>query len=403
MSSREYISGRKYFDVYKAGYGLLERSETIFIEGGQLFSQDNPYRLLGRTSGDIGGPVFIESYGSKTSTEVNVSGPLDDYTFKGCMIPNASTGSFPFPYWYRQNEMAAAGTTAIARCLPTNSNAGLAVALGELKRDGIPALIGSGLLKTKAKQFRQYGAEYLNVEFGWKPFVSDIRKFAESVTNSNKILTQYMRDNGRRVKRSYQFPVEKVIDYGPEFQTIPLPALNSGFYAPGTSGIQQTVTTTTTKMWFNGCFTYYIPVGDSQLDKFRRFEQEANKLLGTRLTPEVLWNLAPWSWAADWVSNVGDVIHNASAFMFDGLVMHYGYIMRNCRMEEVITHSGITLSNGGHTGELKLIRWREYKQRYSATPYGFGLDIGAFSTRQQSIIGALGITRVPGRRVPSYP
>lgn len=401
MSSREWIHDRKLFTIAHQGVPV-QVDETIFVAGGQLFSQDNPYHLLGRTSGDIGGPFFCESYGSFSEGNVKVAGPLDDYTFEGCMIPNASTNAFPFPAWARQHEMAAMGTTAIARCLPTNSNAGLAVTLGELKREGLPSIIGSDLFKTRAREFRSYGSEYLNVEFGWKPFVSDITKFADSVVRSEKIIAQHRKDHGKRVKRSYSFPVEKEIVYGTPWQTTPLPALASGFYLDNT-GEQQTITTTTTKTWFNGCFTYFIPVGDSQLAEIRRFEQEANKLLGTRLTPDTLWNLSPWSWAADWVSNIGDIIHNASAFMNDGLVMHYGYIMRNVRMEELITHSGVTFSNGGSSGTLSMRRFREYKQRYSATPYGFGLNIDTFSTRQQSIIGALGVTKVPGKRIPSYP
>jgi hypothetical protein len=282
------------------------------------------------------------------------------------------------------------GTYAISKVLPTNPNAQLAVAFGELKRDGLPHLVGAGLLKSRLKEFRSYGEEYLNVEFGWKPFLADIFKFADSVKRSREILEGYRKSANKRVNVHYAFPTEEIVYPTTTSQEVPNPVLSGYYYQGSPWGEQTSSTRRTIRVWFKGAFTFYLPVGDSVLDKFKRWESEANKLFGIRPTPEALWNLAPWSWATDWVSNLGAVVHNASAFLFDGLVMNYGYIMREERAVETIIHEGVRISSG-HTGTLTMKRHSLSQQREEATPYGFGLQLSELTTRQKSIIAALGI------------
>jgi hypothetical protein len=122
----------------------------------------------------------------------------------------------------------------------------------------------------------------------------------------------------------------------------------------------------------------------------------ADKLLGARITPEVLWNLTPWSWAVDWFTNVGDVIHNVSRFMNDGLVMHYGYIMRKRSVTREYSHSGgvVRVANGTKPIGILTQKFKTtVKERASATPWGFGLTFGSFTNRQKAIMAALGLTR----------
>jgi hypothetical protein len=123
----------------------------------------------------------------------------------------------------------------------------------------------------------------------------------------------------------------------------------------------------------------------------KRFSSEANKLLGLRLTPEVLWDLTPWTWLGDWVSNLGDVIHNVSALGQDNLVIKYGYIMQHTKYEREYRLSlNKPRIDGVGVYDLKLIN--ERKVRMKASPYGFGLTWDGFSTRQWAILGALGLS-----------
>jgi len=288
-----------------------------------------------------------------------------------------------------------AGTTAIARCEPTQSSASLATSLGELYRDGVPSIIGSGLMKSRLQDFRELGSEYLNVEFGWKPFVNDLKKFAKTVQNHEKILDQYRRNSGRTSRQRYDFPIKTEYSHVDNGLFSPWPTMITPLYKTGKFRGQTTKTTEfSQKRWFSGAFTYAIPSGNSMGDKTGRFIREANKLYGCVPDPEAIWNLMPWSWAADWMSNTGDVLHNLSAMSTDGLVMAYGYMMEKTSETWTYTNRGAITCNGEVLNLTQHFQ-TETKVRRAATPFGFGLNWSAFSVRQMAILGALGITRSP--------
>jgi hypothetical protein len=144
--------------------------------------------------------------------------------------------------------------------------------------------------------------------------------------------------------------------------------------------------------WFSGAYTYHYADGDRAVDKMRAAEQRLAKLFGVRVTPELLWELTPWSWAADWFVNTGDVIHNLSAFGNDSLVMRWGYIMCHYTCRDTYLAEGVSLK-GNASGPLTQTFVTDVKKRVKATPYGFGLDPDAFTPRQWAILGALGISR----------
>jgi len=146
--------------------------------------------------------------------------------------------------------------------------------------------------------------------------------------------------------------------------------------------------------WFSGAFTYYLSPGKDLLGRMVRYEQLANKLLGSRLTPEVLWELAPWSWLVDWFVDIQTALRTATLLENDGLVVRYGYLMRTTARVNTVTVDRIrfkpkTLYNIAHSKHLLV------KERARSTPFGFGLNPNTFSARQWAILGALGLTKAP--------
>ena len=163
-----------------------------------------------------------------------------------------------------------------------------------------------------------------------------------------------------------------------------------GFLIPSTlsmSYVGSQTEETLVQSWFSGAFRYHVPVDGDLLDKYAVFKSNASKLLGLRLTPDVVWNVQPWTWAADWFANTGDVLTNISNLGTDGLVMQYGYQMLHRRSESTtyFTRSG---KSGTYTSVL------EQKRRIPASPYGFGLTFDGMTARQKAICAAIGITRV---------
>lgn len=300
------------------------------------------------------------------------------------------------------------GTTAIARCIPTNPISDLPTAVGELIVDGLPSLIGTGILRNKKFTARDVSGEWLNYWFGLKPFWSDLQKFASAATKAEALIRAYGENAGKVIRRGYEFPARS--------DSIPYDmGSNSGkhlhlggfsqsqaqyFTWPlfgGWGGTRTGEITVQQKQWFKGAFTYYLPNNKDWSSKLNRELSEMRYLYGG-ISADTAWNLLPFSWAADWFTNAGDVIHNISAFANDGLVMPWGYIMEQFTVidRRVLTGATVQLSRvaGGSWNLPNVLTTSvgyESKRRRKATPFGFGLDPGTLSTRQWSILGALGI------------
>jgi len=336
----------------------------------------------GRWSG--GGPFDLTrstttwSGNQATSVVWRNSGNVCDLGQGTVRIQNPS-GSNPAPLVVLGHPSAIArnamATSAIAAIEPTQPAFDLSVFLGELRAEGLPNLPGTAT-RESTRAAKAAGGEYLNVEFGWLPLVRGVRDFARTVANSDKILNSYQEQSNQVIKRSYEWPTESKVQAYSCSHVMEPPV---GFFTGG-GHFERTFR----RSWLEAEFLYFLPTGGSQTAKNQRFGSYARKLLGISLSPEVLWNLSPWSWAADWFGNVGDVMHNISAFGTDGLVMRNGWFM---------CHSGLTRVDSGTFKNRYQVRTRvdERKTRDVATPFGFGLTDADLSPRQFAIMAALGL------------
>lgn len=283
----------------------------------------------------------------------------------------------------------ALGTTAISRTLPTNPSTDLARAIGEIRKDGLPRIPGSTI--SKQPNLGSVGDEYLNHQFALKPTVSDLRSLADTIRNGERIIAEFRRMSGQKIRAHYRFPTESTTEIYPN-KTVSLGG-NQGTPSTGTIAIRSVKET-----WFDGAYRFYVPHSNSLGDRIKRWEQEANKLLGLRPTPKLVWELTPWSWAADWVTNTGDFLNNISALSNDSLVLQYGFLMQKITYEVTYSYTAQVSWGGGIVRNMAPYTrvLYELKSRIPATPYGFGVDPGTFNPSQWAILGALGISRSPG-------
>lgn len=123
------------------------------------------------------------------------------------------------------------------------------------------------------------------------------------------------------------------------------------------------------------------------------YASEAEKLLGLQVTPEVLWNLAPWSWLSDWFFNVGSLMTNFSALGKDNVVMRRGYMMGHDMTTVTYSNPGVSLYQSLPSGPISQSFTAETKARRRAHPYGFGVTHSQLTAKQAAILAALGISR----------
>lgn len=361
-------------------------------------SEGHAWKKLGKTNHKIGGPfrVVKHEYWEEGSFPTTLFSNNGSRRYRGGLyayVDDFSTNSFPPASYSTDVELGVLGARAIGICAPTNPVSNLTQFLGEL-REGVPRVTGSDFFRGRASVARNAGSEYLNHQFGWLPLVSDVQKFGHAVRNSKEIIDQYIRNSGKRIKRRLDFPQTKsttITDQGTK--TISPSNISTQFFESGAYQGNRTLTTETIRdRWFEGCFTYYLPPPEKGgVDG--RHAALANKLYGTRLTPETLWNLAPWTWGVDWFVNIGDLFHNASLFANDGLVMYYGYMMETTTITYTYTLRGIATKNPKMKWDLKQNFRTVTKVRVEASPFGFGLLPSSFTTRQLAILAALGISR----------
>jgi hypothetical protein len=306
----------------------------------------------------------------------------------------AQQSGYAAPAKISDSEMRSRGTTAISRSIPTNPYVNLATSVAEQVGSPLPSPIGSSLWREKTKSAKNAGSEYLNVEFGWLPLISDIQKAMEAVSKSGELLRNFQKGSGQKTRVGYHYkPIISTAHSSGNVAITPWPP------AVDRNGVGSWSRITTENTWFKGCFKYYVPSGDSLSEKIQRYEAYANHLLGIRLTPEVLWNAAPWSWFGDWFGNFGDVMKNISLLGHDGLVMQYGYIMNHRQVMYDVGGwwSFPTVPGKAYYASQRIVEL--YKRRNAATPYGFGVDLHALSTRQTAILIALGLSK----GLPGYP
>ena len=285
------------------------------------------------------------------------------------------------------------GATAISNVAPTNPVLDGSVAIGELLREGLPSLVGSQLFGKRTGGIGNgLGSEYLNIQFGILPIVSDIKKAAQAVMTTETIIKQLLRDSGKNVRRRYDFPTTVDIQsntYSP--YVMPWPTLTD--YHWTNSGVAPTNHYRTERsIWFEGCFTYYL--SPESLMGLEGAAKQARLIFGIELTPDTVWNLLPWSWLIDWVVNAGPVMENLGLFSHDGLTLRYGYTMEKTMVTSTTSFPGLQ-SNGWDSlpknPTVKVTGVRKIRRKQS--PFVLGLTGSEFTLRRAAILTALGMTK----------
>lgn len=402
---------------YTPTYTLYEQGKARKVYGfnDSILIDSGSHRRLSNGSWDGGGSLYVRKREFNPSLVMLKWFYIGDYTHTPYIGTFTDTPTAPLTAAQvetdrvtQYNNTWSYGATGWKRARPGNPVANVATFVGEL-REGLPRipfrLYGRlrDLIQGKAAWRRLHGTnlgdEYLNGVFGWVPLWNDLKKMYELSSKLDEKLAQIVRDNGKGVHRkriikdSSSSTVSTVQGSTPfwGWQNAPANIVNGG-------GRVDTVTTNIEKVWFAGRFRYYIP--DIGTNQWKR--STIARLYGANFTPEVAWNLLPWSWLFDWFGNVGDVMSNASSNAVDNLVADYAYVMRT--LETRTEHHG-TAWWGTNVADPSFkrvtagqaaayaVNTTVYKLRSAGSPYGFGANFDSLTNYQAGVVAALGISR----------
>jgi hypothetical protein len=369
-----------------------------------IYSQGHPFPAPPRVR-DAGGNFMVEHVSKLVLPSTELERKNGGALLFSCKLVPAQGAWSTVPilpavssYADEMDALISKGATGWRRARPGNPVANAGQWLAELR--DLPTL--PLRLLARLRNFRALGSEYLNVQFGWKPFVGDLIKMYEVYQTLDKHLAQLVRDNGRPVRRRRTINTttdsnSTVIEYPLGITGLrafyPTPTTFIGFEARSRLVI---TTKTLDKSWFSGKFRYYVrDIGSSQWTR-----RATLALFGLNPTPSLLWEVLPWSWLVGYFSNVGDVISNLSSNAVDNLTAEYAYVMRHKKVTTTYTATGwvkpvgtgyYTTNGGDFVSQGTIIS--ETKSRHRGSPYGFGVDFGSLSSYQVSILGALGLSR----------
>lgn len=244
--------------------------------------------------------------------------------------------------------------------------------------------------------------DYLNLQFGWLPFISDINRMADMLIFSKQYIDDITSGNNTWIKRKkilsnvessnriYRGYTPGCEPWGSDIELLCDDMLVDGVTCKGTFDVYSE---DKTLVWAEGAFKYYRPEFDRSLPYYGSTVAAANRFItmtGARISPSHIWKAIPWSWAVDWFSNVGRIIERGEAQALDSMVTKYLYLMHH-KIRLIRSLHRINFSSGAL--QLEWVRNIETKQRKSAdSPYGFVLG-GDLSATQWSILGALGLSR----------
>jgi hypothetical protein len=295
-------------------------------------------------------------------------------------------------------------TAARNRFKPKIAKAGLGQAIAEI-RDLLP------MLKSSAKGFAQVwkaagghpelfapknvADHFINHEFGWLPFINDIRQVSDVYQNTRKYVNALRRANGKWVKRGGTVLTDGGVSAVERYDGVGLvlPSLPPSYYsadaiATGNYVTSHAFTQSFDKVWYEGRFRQYIQSLGEEDSNYHKIINRVH-LYGARISPSLIWKVTPWTWAVDWFSNAGDIISNAEDESF-GLASLYSCTMRH-RVHRVVNESVIHLKDGDVA-----CSWSQEidsKTRHGGGPFGFALEGSDLTPTQTAILLALGISR----------
>lgn len=255
---------------------------------------------------------------------------------------------------------------------------------------------------------------FLEHQFGWAPFVDDIRKILATYHNAKATLARLSEQNGQSQRRKATLVGLPVVDsslgrdgkprirYEPIIEDIRVnsgvgqlqtPTLNNAFYTElPTWEIRRVIST---KVSATGKFQFYRPEFDLARSEYHSVLAQLQRnltLYGARISPSNVYRATPWTWLVDWFTNISDHVDRMTDVYQDSIVAEYLYL--NIRKETKWRF--IQTLPFRQTGRINLVwerKLRTNERKGANSPYGFSLSWENLTPRQLAILGALGITK----------
>lgn len=274
---------------------------------------------------------------------------------------------------------------------PTRPDFSLARAVLELR--DFPRLIthAASLRAGKAG----VGDSYLSFQFGYAPLVADLKKCARAIINSDKAIRQFVRDSGRLVRRSANLADTTSNEVSYSSLTTTFVQYERSFFLELGSYRLETVESTTARAF--ALWEYFASDHNGAIAMHQSAVKRADHFLGLKLTPQVLWQVTPWTWMIDWFLNVSNLLGYQQEVADYSLAMRRsGYVVERSRRMTAVQEFRYRNGAGVRTPWMQAVCTSNSKiqiRRPGLSPYGLVKPWDGLNPFQISIAAALGLQR----------
>jgi len=257
-------------------------------------------------------------------------------------------------------------------------------------------LVG-GSQESKLLSPKSAADNFLNHQFGWVPFVGDIRKFYTTYQNAAALKAQLKAGNDKYTRRRVVLDkqeTDKVIASGSGMQVEPVGYLVQSLFDSSRSPTWELKERKTSFVSAVGSYKYYRPEFDENIPDYNSAWNTINReltLYGARITPSNVYRAVPWTWLIDWAADLGGVVDAMTDIAIDAIAARYLYVSRHESTEQILTQT-LPFRDGDISTSWS-VKWSEKARMGASTPYGFGLSWNLLSPRQLAILAALKISR----------
>jgi hypothetical protein len=260
---------------------------------------------------------------------------------------------------------------------------------------------------------KDVGGAYLNGVFGVMPFYNDLMKAAEAILHSDELLKQFALNAAKPVRRTRTHMVSQdtykgysagannttsSFSKGPASVSIRrhLNLPYSGY------NIQTHIDFSWTESIRSFCtFKYFAFDPKGVMGRLEDYRQKARYLLGLDASASVAWEVTRFSWMVDWFYDVGGLLSYQESVASDSLVASRAGLVYEIKLDCVMRHN-LFKANTYYTFKsvdgkpwVTTLSFRD-QTRLKGNPYNMGVNWGSLSQKQWFILGALGLSWMPG-------
>lgn len=261
------------------------------------------------------------------------------------------------------------------------TRANLAVFLAELRDirrmfEVLPIkhfLLGNTPVKSWGELLKYVNNQHLNYNFGWKPFLRDLKAFRKAVDGFDSRLRRFVNNEMRPlVRRSSQ------------------PSGNtqlSGTTAVGPCTLSWNLNYEITRS-SSFMFHYELPKYSDEEFRWRAWADA----LGANPTAANVWALVPWSFVVDWFVDVGGFLDTFSTDWLEPVVVY----LQACCSVKVVGEASVTLTGpsswGSPTGKLATERFSVYTRNVGVPEFTW--DSQSLNADKIRLLASLALSRV---------